>query len=144
MKSSESPLKPKLSGVVGGLGIYYHYKLDKWDVRPIGWGVILASVLIPVALTLNEHRNRIEHVKTFYPNIDKRNCNYQQHLEDNRFYLVCPGGSVDNEKKFNDELQRKKDEDKRFRERQREQRIESVKKRFRVLRRYFKQANYGG
>ena len=104
----------------------------------MGWGIILASVLIPTGLTLNNHRNRIEQVQALYPNIDKRNCNYQQHPENNRFYLVCPGSSVDNEKKFSEELQRKKDEDKRLRKRQREQRIESVKKRFRFLHRYFK------
>ncbi|BDA76549.1 hypothetical protein CAL7716_107150 (plasmid) [Calothrix sp. PCC 7716] len=127
--------------MVGGLGIYYHYKVDKWDVRPVGWGVILASVLIPVALTLNEHRNRIEQVKTLYPNIDKRDCEYLQHPEDNRFYLVCPGQSVDDVKQHNDEYERKRDEDKRLSERQRKQRIESVTKRFRFLRRYFKQTN---
>lgn len=130
--------------MVGGLGIYYHYKVDKWDIRPIGWGVILVSVLAPVALTINEHRNRIEQVQALYPNIDKRDCNYQQHPEDNRFYLVCPGNTLDKVKQYNDEYERKRDEDKRLRKRQREQRIESVKKRFRFLHRYFKQANFGG
>lgn len=107
----------------------------------MGWGVILVSVLTPVTLTLNNHRTRIEQVNALYPNIDKRNCDYQQHPEDKRFYLVCPGSSVENEKKFSDELQRKKDEDKRLRKQQRQQRIESAKKRLRVFRRYLEQAN---
>ncbi|KYC40711.1 hypothetical protein WA1_24020 [Scytonema hofmannii PCC 7110] len=75
-------------------------------------------------------RNQYEKL---YPDISKKDCRYQQHWEDSRFYLVCPEESLESSKEKNDNWEKEQNENQRLREQKKREYRQQVTERFRSI-----------
>jgi hypothetical protein len=95
--------------------------------------IFLTLFSVPTYMVANHFiwiRNQYEKL---YPDISKKDCGYQQHWEDSRFYLVCPNESLESSKEKNDNWEKEQNENQRLREQKKREYRRETAKRFRTI-----------